>query len=132
MGRWLVAKEGLEPGAVHTERLPRKGTKKTLIAPLAFRSYEVVRGRQGAEVVVPAGFETDFFSVPRPLWSLFPRDGRGVGASVIHDHILQNLGETYTDKEADRIFSEALAACDIGAAKRWTLWAGVRVGSFMR
>lgn len=41
----------------------------------------------GNPVIVPAGFVTDFASVPRPIWSLFPKWGKYGLASVIHDYL---------------------------------------------
>jgi len=51
---------------------------------------------------VPAGYRTDFASIPRPipwpLWPLLPPVGRSGKAAVIHDW----LSENGPDKPADR------------------------------
>lgn len=77
---------------------------------------------------VPAGYVTDFFSVPRILWWLFPRDGRGRAAAVVHDYIYTDLCRVYTRAEADAIFREALRVKGVSSWRRWAMWAGVRVG----
>jgi hypothetical protein len=39
------------------------------------------------KVEVPAGFITDFASVPRIFWSILPRDGLYVYPAIIHDYM---------------------------------------------
>lgn len=67
----------------HSELIVREspaadGRAWLLAEPLA---YEGKRDR----FPVPVGFETDFASVPRPLWPLFPPTGRYTRAAVLHD-----------------------------------------------
>ncbi len=56
------------------------GRKWELLAPLLFES-----DRYRGVFVVPMGFRTDFASVPRGLWNLYPKDGPWVRAAVLHD-----------------------------------------------
>ena len=44
-------------------------------------------GQQLPSVSVPAGFVTDFASIPRGLWTALPRDGDYVWAAVVHDYL---------------------------------------------
>ncbi|MEQ9133313.1 MAG: DUF1353 domain-containing protein [Salinisphaeraceae bacterium] len=119
--------------------------------PLIYRSHD------GEEITVEVDYSTDLFSVPRLLWWLFPRDGRGRACSVVHDYIYTHLTHRFTRAEADRIFRQALADKDheyqrlprrerdnpildrlaavirplapiLHWLRRWTMWAGVRVG----
>lgn len=75
--------------------------------------------------VVPAGFVTDFASVPRiPIAFLLTGDC-AQEAAVIHDWL-------YTSHEVDRttadaVFREAVALGNPGW-RAWLMWAGVRVG----
>ena len=95
-----------------------------LIAPVIYQTHGAGR------IVVPAGYETDLFSVPRVLWPLFPRDNRGRRSAVVHDW-LYNSGQTrFTRADADRIFRQALADLNIGWFTRWAMYAGVRVGGW--
>ena len=41
-------------------------------------------------VIVPAGYKTDFASVPPHLWGVFPSIGRHNHAAVIHDWLYDN------------------------------------------
>ena len=61
---------------------------------------------------VPAGFVTDFASIPRGLWNIFPPTGRYGKAA-------------YTKKDADRIFYEAMEILGVGKIKRWLMWKSV-------
>lgn len=93
-----------------------------LIRPLIYVSDE-------DEVIsVPVDYTTDLFSVPRPLWWLFPRDGKGRAAAVVHDYIYTDGTDTYTRGDADRIFRNALSDKGVKPFHRWVMWAGVRIG----
>lgn len=66
-------------------------------------SYDISFEGSGNTVNVPAGFLTDFASVPRPLWWFIPTWGRYGNAAVIHDFCYwdQRRGR----KESDVTFS---------------------------
>src|SRR5688572_11939476 len=51
-----------------------------LLAPLCFYS-----ARFRGVFVVPAGLSTDFASIPRGLWNLYPQTGPWLRAAVLHD-----------------------------------------------
>jgi len=58
----------------------------------------VWRGSDGDILVVPAGSETDFASVPRWLQALLPSaDPRVVRAAVVHDFLCRELNEYHRD-----------------------------------
>lgn len=57
-------------------------------------------------VVVPVNFVTDFASVPRWLWWLFPPDGPWRRAAVVHDYLYSQLGVSRFF--ADAVFREAM------------------------
>lgn len=93
-----------------------------LLAPVIYR------GDYG-RYVVPAGYVTDFASVPRLLWILFPQSGRWDAAAVVHDWLITNglLGEVdITSAHVDAEFRGALKAVNVGFIRRWLMWAGVR------
>lgn len=78
-------------------------------------------------IVVKKGFITDYASIPRILWSVFPRDsGDSRRASVLHDW-LYSYHLDYTRVGADMIFREALKHDGAGIIKRWLLWIAVRL-----
>lgn len=84
-----------------------------------------------AIVMVPAGFVTDFASIPRGLWNLFPPTGQYGKAAVIHDFLYRN---TDLDRAiCDRVFLEAMEVLKVGWLTRRTIFAAVRVfGRFAR
>jgi hypothetical protein len=92
----------------------------------AFR-YDVGEENSGDYVDVPAGFETDFASVPRPLWAFFPPDGRYTQAAVVHDY-LYNQRHIHGRKrsECDAIFLEAMGVLGVNWFKRHTMYRAVR------
>lgn len=92
----------------------------------------------GQEFVrVMAGFETDFASIPRFLWWLWPPVGDDYdGAALIHDCIYKtgyvscNDGSIrwVTRAEGDGIMNEAMEVAGTPTWKRRPIFSGVRVG----
>ncbi|MQA36128.1 DUF1353 domain-containing protein [Modestobacter roseus] len=87
----------------------------------------VYRGRRDL-FVVPAGFETDFASVPRVAVWLFPRFGRYTLAAVLHDWLVaEGLGAGVVGpRDADGIFRRVLREVGVPPVRRWLMWTGVR------
>lgn len=85
-------------------------------------------------VEVEAGFDTDYASVPRILWNLYPPDGDYTPAAVIHDALYwhqatrEHGGFPITRAEADTVFLEAMEALGIPLVRRRLLYRAVRVG----
>ncbi len=77
-------------------------------------------------IKIPAGQETDFASVPRPLWWLFSPTGSYGKAAVVHDYLYRTPGLA-TKHEADDVFNEAMQALGTGWFTRQTLFRGVRM-----
>jgi hypothetical protein len=81
---------------------------------------------------VPAGFQTDFASIPRwiPIVSAALLD-RAHREAVIHDFCYRSdsLPPT-TRKQADLVFLEAMQERGKGVAIRNTMYAGVRAGGW--
>lgn len=93
-------------------------------------SYRTRDGRGGEVIAVPAGFVTDFASVPCGFWNFEPPLGEAGRAAVVHDYLYlsEGLEGRYSRAEADAIFREALADLGVPPWKRSLLWAAVRVG----
>ena len=81
-----------------------------------FRSFTYHIGSKCSNnmVCVPAGFVTDFASIPWLFWTLLPSWGRYGKAAVIHDYLYQT--QSRTRKEADDIFLEAML---ISGTREW-------------
>jgi hypothetical protein len=83
-------------------------------------------------IVVPAGFVTDFASVPRIFWNIFPPWGKYGKAAVLHDW-LYSIEYKNNRKLCDDIFYEAMKILGVGFTTRniiyyavrsfgWTVW----------
>lgn len=92
-----------------------------LDAPLVFHS-ELVRRR----IEVPAGFETDFASVPRvPIIYVLYAD-RNRKAATLHDYLYRH--GVFDRATCDAIFREAMRADGESIPVSWAMWLGVRIG----
>ena len=92
------------------------GTRWPLVFPF---TYHVGSKRSNKIIKVPAGFDTDFASIPKFLWWL-PSWAKFSKASVLHDYLywlahqpIRVIQDHYykiyiTRKEADDIFLEAM------------------------
>jgi len=110
--------------------LPLKGRlvwtgprKAELIAPFYFLSS--TRG----VTEVPTGFDTDYASVPRIFWSIYPPDGIYTPAALVHDFKYKK--QDCTRAEADALFLEAMAACGVPWLRRHILHKSVRAGGWL-
>ncbi|GEM33927.1 hypothetical protein NN3_49340 [Nocardia neocaledoniensis NBRC 108232] len=79
---------------------------------------------------VPAGFRTDFASVPRALVWLIPRYGAYTRAAILHDYLCRT--DTVGRADADGLFRRCLREFDVSVPRRWMMWAAVRLGSGLR
>lgn len=55
---------------------------------------------------VPRGFVTDFASIPKFIWSLYPPHGQYTRAAIIHDYLYQD--QLVARKIADQVFKEQM------------------------
>jgi len=90
----------------------------------------VYQGRRD-RFVVPAGFRTDFASVPRPVTWLVPRFGAYTLAAVLHDWLVTEGLRTrvVNSRQADGIFRRVMRESGVPVLRRWLMWAGVRWGA---
>lgn len=85
------------------------------------------------EVEAPAGFHTDYASVPRLPFAYLVVGGKGRKAAVIHDFLYSGgmvYGMPVRRDEADAVFAEALKATGYGPLVVNLMYAGVRVGGW--
>lgn len=80
--------------------------------------------RTGRRITVPAGFETDFASVPRVFWRVLPPTGDYGKAAVIHDYLYSK--GLMPREEADRVFLNAMKDLKVNSFIRRSMWAAVR------
>ena len=87
-------------------------------------SYTTLVGQLGT-ITVPAGFITDFASIPRGLWNLFPPTGKYGKAAVIHDYLYRN---TVVDRlQCDQVFLEAMECLEVNWFARRIMYRAVRI-----
>jgi hypothetical protein len=82
---------------------------------------------------IPAGFVTDFASIPRLLWNILPPEYHAV-ASLPHDWLYvqgEVNGREIERAEGDAVFNELLAFDHAGDWDRRALVAGVRLGGWV-
>ncbi|MCK9597464.1 MAG: DUF1353 domain-containing protein [Sphaerochaeta sp.] len=98
MGKSFIAELAVTP--------LQSGRKWKLLRAFTFH----VGSKAGKErVQVPAGFVTDFASVPKPFLPLIPFWGKYSKSPILHDYLYRNLGlGRYTRKECDQIFLESM------------------------
>jgi len=93
-------------------------------------------------LTIPAGFKTDFASIPRVLWNILAPVGSYDRAAVVHDLLYQqapkvpsadgdfNSPARCSRKQADDTLLEAMEVCGTGRVVRWAIYAGVRAGGW--
>lgn len=102
------------------------------IVELPFSFISPTLGR----IDVEPGFDTDYASVPRAFWAVYPPDGDYRRAAVIHDWLYwclakEPLSPRITREQADTVFLEALTELDIPWARRHLLHRAVRLGGWV-
>lgn len=73
--------------------------------------------------VVPAGFVTDFASVPRAAWPVLPPTGSYQWAALVHDYLYWE--QTVPRAEADAVILEAMEASKVPYVTRNTIYQAV-------
>lgn len=103
------------------DKRTRAGSKdRTLVEPLVYYSAMLQ-----LLVTVPAGFVTDYASVPRAPLTYWLFGGVGDEAAVVHDFLYEK--GLVPRNVADEVYAEALAACAVPAWRRGPMWAAVRL-----
>lgn len=85
-------------------------------------------------ITVPAGFVTDFASIPRLVWAwLSPEDPVVLFPSIVHDYLYSIKGEiegspAISRERADQVLRDAMIACGARSSQAWVVYHAVRVG----
>ena len=82
-------------------------------------------------IQVPAGFETDFASIPRFARVLIPKLGKYNKAAVVHDYLYQSDKSPLTRKQADKCFLDGMRDLGVAKWKRTLMYWAVRIGGFL-
>lgn len=89
-----------------------------------FEYYTDILGER-VYIKVPAGFETDFASIPKIFHSFIEDRDKYNKASVVHDWLYNS--KIYDRKTADRIFLEAMLVLGINKVKAYFFYYTVRL-----
>lgn len=81
---------------------PDKPHRFEVINPVLFKLSN------GEEIVIPAGFVTDFATVPRLLWGIVQPVGKQNPATLIHDYLYEQRYSVTEKKDwkLDRLFAD--------------------------
>jgi len=109
-----------EPGSLTVSRVD--ANTWSLVDELVYRG-----ARQ--RFVVPAGFRTDFATVPRVVTWLIPRFGAYTLAAILHDWLVSEGPSVVSARDADGIFRRVMRESGVPVLRRWLMWAGVRWGA---
>lgn len=107
------------PANLQTERV--SAGQYRLTAPLV---YQDSLNGGGIRVSVPEGFVTDYASIPRPLWWLYPPDGSYALPAVVHDYLYRNC--RCSRFLADAIFRDAMRSVGVPVLRRIAIYYAVR------
>lgn len=85
---------------------------------------------------IPKGFVCDLASIPRLLRFLFTVNGDHREAAILHDFLYDTEGlidnQRFTREQCDGLFYEAMIISKVPKWKAWSMWAGVRLGGWVR
>ncbi len=94
---------------------------------LILREYVYEIEDSGQAIRIPAGFVTDFASIPQALWSLgFSPNGRYSRAALIHDFLYWS--QSCTREQADNLFLLAMRNSNVSSVDQRVVYLGVRAG----
>lgn len=92
-------------------------------------SYDIGYKGSGNTITVPKGFVTDFASVPRVFWNIYPRWGKYGNAAVIHDYLYWE--QIFSRKKSDDIFLEGMEVLGVSYFDRKIIYNIVRLFSWI-
>lgn len=90
-----------------------------------FEYYTGTKDVPGDTIIVPAGFVTDFASVPKFLHWLMHPTGRHGKAAVIHDYMYKM--KLYNRATCDNIFYDAMVVLNVSKVKALAMYKAVRL-----
>lgn len=98
------------------------GKNWLLTSPFTFDSAVLQR-----TIAVPAGFKTDFASIPKIFQNIYSPTGPYGKPAVIHDYLYRTAYYA-TKEQADLVLLEAMTDIGINWFTRQTIYQGVRFG----
>jgi hypothetical protein len=101
-----------------------------LAAPLVYTTNVLGDDRT---IIVPEGFVTDLYSVPKALQWFVARIQSSTAPAVVHDFLYSTVGDgaRFTRDECDEVLLEAMRDRGISWWDRSRIYAGVRLGGWL-
>ena len=81
-------------------------------------------GNTGVVLTVPAGFVTDYASIPRGFWGIASPQDNYSEAAIVHDYLYWT--QSCTRSQADNIFLVAMKEASVNPFRRWFIHRAVR------
>lgn len=103
---------------IFTMSVSEKGTSVVLAGSYSLET-------QYGVLEIPSGFSTDFASVPRAFWGIFPPFGRYSVAAVAHDYLYST--QALSRKAADDVFLYLMKKHNVGFVSRTIMYFAVRI-----
>lgn len=100
-----------------------------VVSPIDRGKFVLVENFKFGEFEVPAGFVTDFDSVPRIPFFYDVFKGRTISAAIIHDYL---YSQGFDRKNADNIFLRLMQIERVRKRYRLPIYAAVRVFGWIR
>ncbi len=101
--------------------------KQGPLAAVLQRPMSFQIGRTRDSIIVPAGFVTEFASIPRVLWSELSPVGEHTLAAIVHDYLY--WFQPCERQEADNLLMIAMRDGGVSDLQRGAVYTGVRMGS---
>ena len=103
-----------------------------LVTYIGNDQWRLERDFQHGDIKIPAGFEFDLASIPRPLWNVGAPFELSLTAPLIHDYLYRHggwlrNGRWYTRKETDDLFNEIMKDEGVAAWRRVVAYRAVRL-----
>lgn len=105
---------------IRVARIAGSTSNWELIAPLV---YEGNHDR----FEVPAGFRTDFASVPRIFQMLIPKNGGHDAPAIVHDYFYRMKPFGISRLDADRLFLRMMKEVGVNKVRRTLMYCAVRI-----
>lgn len=93
---------------------------------VTFRPLGYRVGETETVIEVPAGFVTDYASIPRAFWQFLPVHGRYGRAAIVHDYLYWT--QACTRRQADNIMLIAMTESGVSPNTRSAIYKAVRAG----
>jgi hypothetical protein len=113
-------------GAPHNPLVRPSGNNRAFILAEPML-YEV--GSTGKIITVPAGFVTDYASIPESLWSLYSPHDQYSRAAIVHDYLYWS--QLCTRTQADNLFMIAMKESEVPEVTRRNVYLAVATWGYL-